>query len=63
MRLTWKNNVASPACALAYLSRHDLLECRVRFDIVAVTWPEDRRRPVVEHFRAAFEPPDDAGLF
>jgi putative endonuclease len=42
--------------AMAYLKRHDLLECRVRFDVVAVTWPAKGRRPTIEHFRNAFEP-------
>src|SRR6478752_2733026 len=26
--------------ALAYLKRHDLLECSARFDVVAITWPD-----------------------
>jgi len=30
----------------------------VRFDVVAITWPEGRgARPTVEHFEAAFEAP------
>lgn len=41
--------------ALAYLHRHDLLECAVRFDVVAVTWPESKRHPVIQHYRNAFE--------
>jgi len=41
--------------ALAYLKRHDLLECRARFDIVAVTWPDGDKRPTIEHFKDAFE--------
>ena len=41
--------------ALAYLKRHDLLECRSRFDIVAVTWPDRGKRPTIEHFKDAFE--------
>jgi putative endonuclease len=41
--------------ALTYLKRHGLLECPARFDVVAVTWPDDNSRPVVEHFRNAFE--------
>jgi len=41
--------------ALAYLKRHRLLEYPARFDIVAVTWPEDQRRPRIEHFPNAFE--------
>jgi putative endonuclease len=41
--------------ALTFLKRHDLLECRARFDIVAITWPKDVRRPTIEHFKNAFE--------
>jgi putative endonuclease len=40
--------------ALAWLKRHDMLECRCRFDIVAITWQE-RNRPLIEHFPNAFE--------
>jgi putative endonuclease len=49
--------------ALAYLKRHRLLECQYRFDIVAVTWPEGQRRPTIEHFRNAFEPPGPGDMF
>jgi len=41
--------------ALSYLKRHDLLDCAARFDVIAVTWPT-RGRPIVEHFKSAFEP-------
>jgi putative endonuclease len=41
--------------ALAYLKHHGLLESPARFDVVAVTWPDDRSRPKVEHFPHAFE--------
>lgn len=41
--------------ALAYMKRHDLLECSARFDVVAVTWPADSGRPTIEHFQNAFE--------
>jgi len=41
--------------ALAYLKRHDLLECRARFDVLAITWPQGTRRPKIEHIRNAFE--------
>ena len=41
--------------ALAYLKRHRLLEYPARFDVVAVTWPGDRRKPVVEHIPGAFD--------
>src|SRR6478672_12905296 len=33
--------------ALSYMKRHDLLECQARFDVVAVTWPSDRGRPLI----------------
>jgi len=41
--------------AVTYLKRHGLLEYPARFDIVAVTWPEDSRRPRIEHFKNAFD--------
>ena len=41
--------------AVTFLKRHGLLERRARFDVVAVTWPDDRRRPNIEHFRNAFD--------
>ena len=41
--------------ALTYLKRHNLLEYPARFDVVAVTWADDRREPVIEHFPNAFE--------
>ena len=49
--------------ALRYLKRHDLLEKRWRFDVIAVTWPPDARRPVIEHFCSAFEPTDVGQMF
>jgi putative endonuclease len=42
--------------ALSFLKRHKLLECAARFDVVAVTWPVDQKRPLIEHFPRAFEP-------
>jgi putative endonuclease len=41
--------------ALHFLRRHDLLEQRCRFDVVAIVWPDDSRPPQVEHIRDAFE--------
>lgn len=42
--------------ALAYLKHHGLLDrCSVRFDVVAVMWPRDHRRPEIEHFENAFD--------
>lgn len=48
--------------ALAYLKSKRLLEYPARFDVVAVTWPADSRRPQIEHFKNAF-PPVGAGQF
>ena len=41
--------------AQVFLKRHGLLDYPGRFDVVAVTWAEGRRRPLVEHFPNAFE--------
>ena len=41
--------------AVTYLKRHGLLEYPARFDVVAITWPDGRRRPRIEHFKNAFE--------
>ena len=49
--------------ALAYLKRHDLLECSARFDVVAVTWPAEDGRPTIEHFQNAFEAVGLEGMY
>ena len=50
--------------ALVYLRQHDLLDCRYRFDIVGILWPQQARRPgKVEHFINAFEPTGKGQLF
>jgi len=41
--------------ALAYLKRHELLEYSARFDVLAITWPANARKPQIEHFKNAFE--------
>ena len=41
--------------ALAFLKKHKLLGHSARFDIVAITWPENQRDPTIEHYRNAFE--------
>jgi len=40
--------------ALAYLKRHALTDGAARFDVVAITWPDDGRRPTIEHIQNAF---------
>ena len=49
--------------ALAYLKRHNLLEYKARFDIVAVVWPNDAKKPQIEHFKSAFEPTGQWQMF
>jgi putative endonuclease len=49
--------------ALAYLQRHDLLAYPCRFDVVAVTWPDARAPPQIEHFKGAFAAEGADGLF
>jgi putative endonuclease len=41
--------------ALAYLHRHRLLDYPSRFDVLAVSWPPNRREPSVVHYPNAFE--------
>ena len=48
---------------LAYLKRHGLLEHSARFDVVAITWPDDDEPPVIEHFVNAFEPVGEGQMF
>ncbi len=49
--------------ALFYLKRHGLLEYPARFDVVAITWPQDAKRPTIEHFQNAFEAIGPQGMF
>ncbi len=41
--------------AVTFLKRHGLLEHPSRFDVIAIVWPEGRRRPQVEHIKNAFD--------
>lgn len=41
--------------SLHFLKRHGLLEHPCRFDVVGIVWPEEDRRPQIEHFPDAFE--------
>jgi putative endonuclease len=41
--------------AVTFLKRHKLLAYPARFDVVAITWPPDERRPKIEHIENAFE--------
>jgi putative endonuclease len=41
--------------ALAFLHQHRLLDHPARFDVIAVSWPPNRREPQVVHYANAFE--------
>ncbi len=41
--------------AVTFLKRHQLLNCPARFDVVAITWPEDSRSPTIDHIPNAFD--------
>jgi len=41
--------------ALHFLQKHRLLDRMARFDVLALSWPADRREPTIEHFKSAFE--------
>ncbi len=49
--------------SVAFLRANDLLEYAARFDVVAVTWPRDSRKPTIEHFENAFEPVGKGQMF
>jgi putative endonuclease len=40
--------------ALGYLKSNRLLDYSSRFDVVAIMWPDDARKPTIEHFKNAF---------
>jgi putative endonuclease len=42
--------------ALHFLKAHGLLECRGRFDVIAIVWPDEKGKPRIEHIRDAFPP-------
>jgi putative endonuclease len=41
--------------ALDYLRRRRLLDHPARFDVLALSWPAERREPLIVHHRQAFE--------
>ena len=49
--------------ALVYLKQHELLECRVRFDVIGILWPADCRIPEIHHVPDAFQPADQWQMY
>lgn len=49
--------------ALAFLKENRLLEYAVRFDVIALVWPDDAKRPQLQHIENAFEPLGEGQFF
>jgi putative endonuclease len=49
--------------AVSYLKRHGLLDYRSRFDVIAIVWPTNVKRPKIEHYQSAFEATGFDGMF
>lgn len=49
--------------AMGFLQRYQLLECSARFDVIAITWPDEDEPPQIEHLRNAFEAVGEGQLF
>jgi putative endonuclease len=49
--------------ALIYLKRHQLLEYKSRFDVIAIVWPPEAKKPTIEHFIDAFPAIGADGMF
>ena len=49
--------------ALAFLSRHDLLNCKARFDVVSVLWSPQAWFPQIHHIQDAFQPTERFQMF
>ena len=49
--------------AVTFLKRHGLLEYSARFDVIAITWPERKWFPKIEHIPNAFEAAGKSAFF
>ena len=49
--------------ALRFLGRHRLHGVNLRFDVLALAWPQDSATPTILHLRQAFEPNDRFQMF
>ncbi len=43
------------ATATSFLKHYDLTECRTRFDVISIFWPDPRQSAQIEHIEDAFE--------
>jgi putative endonuclease len=41
--------------AQVFRKQHSLLEHSARFDVIAITWPAGKGKPLIEHFKNAFD--------
>ncbi|MCA9040114.1 MAG: YraN family protein [Planctomycetaceae bacterium] len=48
---------------LSYLKTHGLLNHRARFDVISILWPEDTKKPQIDHIQNAFEPPGRGQMY
>ena len=46
-----------------YIRRLGLATCRIRFDVVAILWPETEHPPEIKHYQSAFEPTGKFQMF
>lgn len=49
--------------AIGYLKWNRLTECRARFDVVAILWPDSSAEPEIVHYENAFEPVGEYQMF
>ena len=49
--------------AHGYLKWNRLTDCRARFDVIAITWPQESDVPEITHYRNAFEPVGEFQFF
>ena len=49
--------------AQGYIRRLGLETCRIRFDVVAILWPETEHPPEIKHYQSAFEPAGNFQMF
>jgi putative endonuclease len=46
-----------------FIRRFCLQECRIRYDVIAINWPDHDLPPQLKHYPAAFEPAGEFQMF